>query len=235
MTITAHNNTPAARAAQLDQPQRAPVVYSQDELRRRRRARMTLRYDGTFDLTAEVDAICSPLARRVAQLPRPGACWRDVDAVADAVHEAVSVVVGLVAQRDASRKTAHLSGQPEKRAYAVRKLVDLAERPQLPEIADDALASGDWTATLVALVEPYSAALSDVLARALPPGSTRGARSASERLEAALRVVDNAATSLERQLDRAERSRQQQHRESARQTKTNNDIRAELAALGIDT
>lgn len=232
MTITARNKTPAHRVSRLDQPQRAPVVFTQDELRRRRRVYLPNRYTRAFDLTDEVAAIVSPLARRVAALPRPGACWREVDALTAAVHELAHVVVGLIAERDARRKTAHLPY--EKRAYAVRKLVDLAERPALPEIDDDALASGAWTATLVALTEPYSTQLADVLAHALPPGATRGARSASERLEAALRVVDTAALRLERLLDRADRSREQRRRQTPPPTETER-ARAELAALGIDT
>ncbi|MEZ0341760.1 hypothetical protein ACAG25_17475 [Mycobacterium sp. pV006] len=231
MTITARNNTPAARAAQLDQPQRAPVDYTQDELRQRRRAGLLHRYTRAFDLTAEVVAIVSPLAARASYLP-PGACWREADAVAAAVHELTHVVVGLIAERDARRKTAHLPY--EKRAYAVRRLVDLAERPALPEIGDDALASGAWAATLIALTEPYRAQLADVLAHALPPGATRGARSASERLEAALRVVDTAALTLDRLLDRAERGREQRRQQAPPPTDTER-ARAELATLGIDT
>ncbi|GAT09371.1 hypothetical protein H7I77_01835 [Mycolicibacterium novocastrense] len=232
MTITARNNTPAARAAQLDQPQRAPVVYTQDQLRHRRRAGLLHRYTRAFDLTAEVAAIVSPLAARMSYLSRPGACWREVDALTAAVHELTHVVVGLIAERDARRKTAHLPY--EKRAYAVRRLVDLAERPALPEIDDDALASGAWAATLIAIAEPYSGQLADLLAHALPPGATRGVRSASERLEAGLRVVDTAALTLDRLLDRAERSREQRRRQTPPPTETER-ARAELAALGIDS
>ncbi|MGV7394714.1 hypothetical protein PJJ85_30045, partial [Mycobacterium kansasii] len=76
-------------------------------------------------------------------------------------HELTHVVVGLIAERDARRKTAHLPY--EKRAYAVRRLVDLDERPALPEIDDDALDSGQWAATLIALTDPYRAQLADVL------------------------------------------------------------------------
>lgn len=232
MTAFKHYGTPAHRASRLDQPQRAPVVYPQDELRQRRRAGLLHRYGGAFDLTAEVAAIVSPLAARMTYLPRPGACWREVDALTAAVHELAHVVVGLIAERDARRKTAHLPY--EKRAYAVRRLVDLAERPALPEIDDDALDSGRWAATLIALTEPYSAQLADVLAHALPPGATRGARSASERLEAALRVLDNAALMLDRLLDRAERSREQRRQQTPPPSETER-ARAELAALGIDT
>ncbi|WP_342314590.1 hypothetical protein LIX17_06800 [Mycobacterium avium subsp. hominissuis] len=231
MTAFKHYGTPAHRASRLDQPRRAPVVYSQGELRQRRRAGLLHRYTRAFDLTAEVAAIVSPLAARATYLPRPGACWREVDAVAAAVHELTHVVVGLIAERDARRKTAHLPY--EKRAYAVRRLVDLAERPALPEIDDDALASGAWAATLIALTEPYRAQLADVLAHALPPGATRGARSTSERLEAALRVVDTAAQTLDRLLDRAERSREQQRQQTPPPTETER-ARAQLAALGID-
>ncbi|MCV7223637.1 hypothetical protein [Mycolicibacterium elephantis] len=227
MTIAARNNTPAAGAGQRPQP--APV-HSQDEQRRRRRVYLPNHYTGTFDVAAEVAAICEPLARRVADLPRPGACWREVDALVAAAHELAHVAVGLIAERDARRKTAHLSY--DKRGRSVRALVDLAERPALPEIGDHALASGDWPATLVALVQPHTAPLSDVLAQAMPPGSTRGTRTASERVEAALRVLDAAALSLDRLLDRADRSRAERSR-PAPMTDTDK-ARAELAALGID-
>lgn len=228
MTIAARNNTYAARARQRPQP--APV-YSQTEQRRRRRVYLPNHYTGTFDVAAEVAAICQPLAARVSYLPRPGACWREVDALTAATHELAHVVVGLIAERDARRKTAHLSY--DKRGRSVRALVDLAERPALPEIADEALTSGDWAATLVGLVQPYTAQLADMLAHAVPPGGTRGALSASERLEAALRLVDAAALSLDRLLDRAERSFEQLAREHTGPTPTDK-ARAELAALGID-
>lgn len=224
MTIKARNNTPAALASRGG----APIVYSQDQLRQRRRAGLLHRYGGDFDLAAEVAAICSPLADRVAVSLRPVAVRRDVDDLADAVHELVSVAVGLIAERDARRKTAHLSY--DTRGRSIRALVDLAERPTLPEIDAAALADGQWVAQLVAMAEPYSEQLSDVLRTAVPPGATRGARSASERLEAALRVVDAAAAAIERN----EKMRVAHSRRSSTGPSPTDRARAELAALGID-
>lgn len=227
MTIRAQNRTPAALASQLPQP--APIVYTQDQLRERRRAGLLHRYGGDFDLAAEVTAICEPLVERVAASPRPVAARRDVDDLADAVHELVSVAVGLIAERDARRKTAHLSY--DTRGRSIRALVDLAERPKLPEIDAAVVVNGQWVAQLVALAEPYSEQLSDVLRTAVPPGATRGARSASERLETALRRVDAAAAALDRnEKMRASHSR---NRASAAPSPTDR-ARAELAALGID-
>ena len=84
--------------------------------------------------------------------------------------------------------------------FAIRKLCHLAERPTLPEISDDMLVSGEWAATLVNLVSPYADELADLLGAAWPPGhdALRGQRSASERVEAALRVIDAADLSLQR-------------------------------------
>ena len=70
MTVKARNNTPAHRAAQ--RPQRAPV-YTQDQLRDRRRTGLLHTYGGRLSLTAEVGAIYEPLARQVAVALRPAA------------------------------------------------------------------------------------------------------------------------------------------------------------------
>lgn len=221
MTITARNNTPAYRAAQRPQ---CPPVYTQADLRERRRTGLLHSYGERWSLTAEVAAICDPLAQRVAAAPRPAGYWRSVDDVALAVHGLVHAVVGLLAEADAQRRTRHLG--VDVRGRSIRALVDLAERPKLPEIGDDALTAGTWSATLILLAEPYSAELADLLGRALTTV-------VSDRLRAALRDVDLAALELERRLDRDE------HARAAKPTKTiptaTDQARAELAALGIDT
>jgi hypothetical protein len=60
--------------------------------------------------------------------------------LADAAHELVSTVVGWLAgwlaETDALAKTKHLAGEPGKRTYAMTTLIDLAQRPALPEITD---------------------------------------------------------------------------------------------------
>lgn len=227
MTIAARNNTPAARAGQRPQP--APV-YSQDEQRERRRKHLPLRYGGEFDLTDEIAAICGPVAERVAADPRPSAYAADVAEVGDAVHELICVSAGLLAERAATRKVGHLP--VDQRGRTKRLLCDLAPRPAPPVIDPAALADGGWSALLAAYAEPFAADLADLLAHAVPPGSTRGARSASERVENALRVLDHALLNLTKRLDRAERARAERSRPTPL---TDTDkARAELAALGID-
>lgn len=98
-------------------------------MRDRRRKRMPLAYTGSFDLADEVAAIVKPLAGRVAALPRPASAGVWVDAVAGAVHETVSTIVGWLAEADAYAKTTHLAADPAKRHNAIRLLVDLAPRP----------------------------------------------------------------------------------------------------------
>lgn len=192
MTITARNNTPAARAAQ--RPQRPPV-YTQAELRQRRRAGLPHTYGERWSLTEEVAAICLPLAERVAASSNPAGYWRWVDDMALAVHGLVHAAVGLLAERDAQRRTRHLD--VDHRGRSIRALVDLAKRPALPEITDEHLAAGTWAAILTELAGPYATELADLFARAL---TTR----ASERLDGGLRDVDLAALALERRLERDE-------------------------------
>ena len=188
-------------------PITAVVAFDQDEQRRRRRQHLGVAYDGRFDFAAEVAAITGPLARRVADRPEPLVFRHFVTELADAVHEATSTIVGWVAEVDARRVTEHLAAEPAKRAYAVRMIVDLAQRPTLPALTDTALNSGRWSAALVTMVEPTSGQLSDLLARAFPPNDDRlrGTVSRSEHLVALLReTVDRAALSLGRRLDWAE-------------------------------
>ncbi|WP_240316498.1 hypothetical protein [Mycobacterium persicum] len=197
-------------------------VYTQDQLRDRRRAGLVHTYGGQWSLTAEVAALYDPLARRVAAAPNPAGYWRSVDDVALAVHGLVHAVVGLLAECDAQRRTKHLG--VDVRGRSIRALVDLAERPKLPEIGDEALVSGTWPATLMLLAEPYAAELAELLGNALTTA-------VSDRLYAALRDVDRAALALERRLDRDQQAR------AAKPTKTTptetDRARAELAALGI--
>jgi hypothetical protein len=220
MTVQAKNRTPAALAAK--RPQRQPI-YTQTERRDRRRKRLTVTLDGDWSLTTEIAAISDPLAQRIAASPRPAAYWRSIDDLADAVHQAVHVAVGLLAQADAERRCRHIG--IDERGRSVRTLVDLAERPKRPEIADNALASGKWCATLTALVEPYS----DDLARLL--GNARTAV-VSDRLLAALREVDHAALALERRLDHDDRARTERAQKIRTLTEADR-ARAELQAMGV--
>ena len=210
-------------------PITAVVAFDQDEQRQRRRQHLVVVYDGRFSLADEVAAITGPLARRVADRPQPLAFRNYVAELADAVHEAASTVVTWAAESSARRVTEHLAGEPGKRSYAVRKIVDLAQRPALPELTDNALNTGQWSARLVAMVEPTSVQLADLLARAFPPQDDRlrGQVSRSERVEKLLReTVDQAALSLGRRLDWAESQPAPRPAASA-------DAIAELAELGV--
>jgi hypothetical protein len=223
VTVSARHNTPAYRAAQRPQP---AAVFTQDQLRERRRLGLTHTYTGGWSLTAEVQQITAPLAERIAAAPRPSAYRRYVEDITDAVHAAVSAAAALLARADAQRRCQHLG--VDERGRSVRALVDLAERPELPaEVTDQQLTDGTWAATLTALARPYSDDLSRLLGAAL---TSR----VSERLDAELRDVDRAALSLARRLDRDERSRSAKTGQTPAPTETDR-ARAELAALGIET
>jgi hypothetical protein len=172
----------------------APLATaSQDDLRDRRYKRQRVHYRGDFNLATEVAAVIGPVAHEASRLPDPVVLRRDVEAVADAVHELLSAAVGLIAEsRTASTTT--------KRAAA-----DLAVRPQAPGITDEQIISGSWAAALTAYVEPYAGDLASLLGRALPPDavSLRGNPSASERIERALRALDGAELNLERRIPKA--------------------------------
>lgn len=180
-------------------PTPAAPVYSQDEQRDRRRRWLRVHYREQFDLTAEVSAIVGPLAEPLSALPRPLALRRDVDAVTDAVHELVSTVVGMLAESKHPDPLAH--------ARTARAVADLAQRPNEPRVSDEQLCDGAWAAVLVSHVAPHRDDLAGFLGRALAPNDPRLAKqdSASERLEAALRVLDMAALDLARRIPKAAR------------------------------
>ena len=60
-----------------------------------------------------------------------------------------------------------------------------------------------WAAVLTGHAAPYCGPLSDLLSRAAPPDTRRGAPTVSETLVDALRVLDQAAINAEHSLDRA--------------------------------
>ncbi|WP_409437222.1 hypothetical protein [Mycobacterium sp. SMC-14] len=217
MTVRAKNRTPAGRAQRLPQP---VPVYSQTEQRERRRAGLLVTLTRRWSLSSEVAAICDPLAQRTAAMARPAALGREVDALTLAVHGLMHAVVGLLAEADAQRRTRHLG--VDQRGRSIRALVDLAERPSLPEITDDMIGGGTWPATLILLADPYTADLSALLGNALTSA-------VSDRVLAPLREVDAAATSFARRLDR-----QRPRVEQPKMTKAD-QARAELAALGVAT
>lgn len=165
-------------------------IYSQAELRDRRRKWLRHTYTGSFDLAAEVGEIVAPLAGQVAALPCPLAMRNRVEDVRDGVHEVLSVVIGLLAE---SRLDA------DAHARTVQAVRDFAQRPREPQLSDDAILTGRWSGLLVRHISPHSADFAAFLGRALPPDDPRlSGPSASERLEAVLRELDSAALTLER-------------------------------------
>lgn len=116
--------------------------------------------------------------------------------MADAVHELLSVVVGMLAESRQLDKAAHA-----RVALATR---DLARRPREPQVSDEMLVAGSWAALSVNHVAPHASDFAAYLGRALPPNDHRlTGRSATARLEDALRVLDSAALALHRRLSKA--------------------------------
>ncbi|OHT54094.1 hypothetical protein [Mycobacteroides chelonae] len=170
----------------------APKVSpDQDELRSRRRKRLPLRYGGTFNLAAEIEAVITQAAQEASRLADPLPLRGAIENVLDAVHESMFVSVSLLSESKASDPN------------ITRRLVaDLAARPRLPEISDAQIISGSWVHALAAWTEPYAGDLARLLANAHPPGhdALRGNPSASERVERALRGLDRAVLTLERRI-----------------------------------
>ena len=221
----------SSRRRRLLAPTEPTPQHSQLDQRRRRRAHMSVHLTGSFDLADEVHSVCDELAQRVAAAPRP-VVYRDaVDEVAEATHELLHVVIGLLAERAARPKVAHV--KPGHRARAIRAFADLAPRPPQPQI-DGLLVSGTWPAALARHVRPYAADLADYLGAAYPPDAQelRGHLSASERVVDALRGLDTAAISLARRLDRDESDRAAR-RDMSRPTKAE-QARRELRQLGVE-
>jgi hypothetical protein len=223
--VTTVNRTPAHLAAQHPQP---VPVYSQADDRRRRRGTLPTVNTDKFCASREIAEAAGPLADQVRALLNPLQLRRAIEAYADAAHEFAGTVTRWNSEADARRRTEHLAGDPGKRKYAMTTLMDLAPRPALPKITDTMIRRGTWAAALIEMVQPVDAGLSDLLARAFPPGAPplRGQLSRSERLDALLReTVDRAALALERALDAAEQ-------QTATAT-VKPDPRVELERLGV--
>ncbi|WP_051349581.1 hypothetical protein [Gordonia amicalis] len=200
-------------------------------MRDRRRKRLTVVYGGGFDLATEVAEITGPLAEAIAhRSPTPTAHRIAVGGVADAVAEVVWVAVALLAESDADRRTRHLSNLSD-RTRGRRMLIDKAQRPAVPEIRAEHLATGEWSAALTGYAAQVSDDLGALLGRALPPGQRRGPVTASERVVEALRQLDAAATAVGRSVERAI---------STQTTVSPTDVRSgmsaddELRAMGVE-
>ena len=204
------------------------LAFSQTENRSRRRQRLSVWLDQSFDLGAEVRDICDPLAIRVAATPNPLGFRVAVGELAAAVHEAVGVIVGWIAEQDAQALTAHIE-DPAKRRFAIAKVVELAKRPGLLDLSDAALLSGGWSDELVASVAPVGPRLADLLGRSWRPNAPelRGRDSRSDKLVVLLReTIDRAALTLGRRLDWVEA-------QPVAQPVGDDSARAQLAALGV--
>lgn len=221
MIANATRGTWAMRAERHPQP--APV-YTQAQQRDRRRKALCVTLGGDWSLSKDIAAICRPLASRVAATPRPAAYGRYLDELFDATHQVVHVVVGLLAERDAQRKTAHLDG--DNRARSIRTITDLAPRPIMPQASDADVLAGTWPEILVAHAKPYSGALAELLGRTPNPA-------VSDRVVAALRELDSAAGSLARRLDRDDQARSERAAKPPTTPTETDRARAELAALGV--
>lgn len=214
----------------LDRAEDHDDLTEQTEQRRRRRARQRIIYGGGFSLATEVAEIVTPLADRIAAEPLPSTWLPRVAELVEATRAAVTAVADMLAEADALRRTRHLP--VDKRGTAVRLIREQAKqyRPECPVVTADDLAAGSWAAALTELARPYSDALTELLARAVQPGTTRGRLSPSEQVEAALRLIDTPAIAVRNTLDTAAAGRVTA--QAPRPTRSD-EIAAELAALGV--
>ncbi|MCH9728736.1 MAG: hypothetical protein K0U84_03465 [Actinomycetia bacterium] len=220
------------------QPPPAPrPAYSQAEQADRRRQYLSIVYDGGFSLSGELRSAADPLAQRIAAVREPARLTRAVENYIEALHEGVSTIVGWLGEDDGRKRTQHLADQPGRRRAAIRLIADLAQRPALPVLDPDALAAGSWPELLAEMAQPFDAGLADLLARSYPPDSpSLGARSSrSELLADLLRVsVDRPGVVLARVVDKAQHwAPIDRPRAASAAPKSADDIRAELAQLGV--
>lgn len=191
-----------------------------------------------WSLTAELAAICEPLAKRVAADKAPGRFLPRVEKLCDAVHALVSEAAALVARSAAQDRTRRLG--PEDRGRSIRMMVDLAQRPTAPQILAKHLKADTWVGLLIELATPYDEPLAALVANAYPPNhiDLRGLPSVAERLTEQLCEVDVAARELGKCCDAADRFAEQFPAgppDPAAQAQAEADAaRAELARLGIE-
>lgn len=235
-----------ARTAETVAPA-TPPGRSQDELRARRRGGLPVAYGGDFGLSAEISAICTPLASRISPLAdvhdERGLEMMFSTRIGDLVEAIHGVlifgIVGWFAEIDArariQRDGAHLD--PASREAAVKSLVTLAPRPPEPTICAADIVSGRWVRVLIDLAAPYDSRLCDLMSRAYPPGDPRlrGLDSRSDKLIQLLLEVDHSARQLEHRIDKAETAAAN-HRTrppTARSTRANT-ARDALRTMGIE-
>ena len=204
-------------------------VYSQEELRSRRRHRQAVIYDGAnFDLVAELTGICGPIAERFALLGPTSTVPLPITELAAAAHTLVCRVADLLTEDREAARIAHVH-HPADREKAVRALAAFEDRPKPPALLPVEV-NGAWAELLADMARPYCVPLAQLLGRSLPPEDDRlgGAASVSERLVEALReTVDRAALSCVRWLARKEATRPR------RAPDPYDEHRATLAALDV--
>lgn len=179
-------------------PDPKPIKYSAAQQRDRRRSHLPVVLDGSFALSDEVLAVCSPVAARLAEEPNAGGQFaqRSVGQIGRAVVELTELAADLIATDRAKAAVG-----PEAQAKAKHALRDVTRRPA-PEISLDALRSGSWAAALSDYARPVSAALGSVLGRAAADKSRFPQE--STRVIAELRELDRLVLSLDREITRAQ-------------------------------
>jgi hypothetical protein len=175
----------------------------QADLRRARRARLLHVYGPDFDLSAEIAAICSTLAARVAARPNPFHYNEHVDELAGAVDNVRCQLAKMITRAAAAPCTRQLA--LEERERELRRILAAQPRPPRPAITAADLRDGTWASILEDHVSPLAESLSRLLGVPMP-GTAHSAPSASQRLEEQLRLVDEAAARLHNRLVAGERS-----------------------------
>ena len=201
---------------------------TQEQCRAARRAKLAFDWPAEFSLPGEIEAICQPIAAAAA-LANPTHLAGPVNTLAGAVHECITEVADMVTRVDAARRCA---GVPiDQRGVARRMVLDLAPRPpQRPTLTAAQLAAGTWVAPLVKLAEPYREGLRELLHEA----PRINGEPLIEKFEAALRVIDSAALSAERAIEKLVRRRRSQPAVAApAATPPRDKALAELARLGV--
>lgn len=147
--------------------------------------------------------------------------------LSEAVHRCVTTLADLVAGSADTARVAHLT-TVEERERARRLIREYRAGRGRPEIDDAGSIERTWHTDLVEFAKPVSGDLAGFLGRA-HPAPRDGSPSASQRVEAELRHVDEAALRLARRLDRREFDRAMFGDRPAPVDK----VAAELAALGV--
>lgn len=220
-SVAGRRGTFAARSSRSG-PQPVPK-YSQAELRTRRRQGLSAPLDGRWSMRTELDTQITPLATRAAASPIPLTLSRSIEALVDAVHEFASAIAALLARADAEKRCAHVG--IDQRVRSITALVDLAPRPRRPILTDADIESDNWGALAVGLADPYDSELSRLLGNA-------ASSVVSDRVNAALRELDQAVTVFTNRLDADERAR----RRAAEAKPVLNEadrLRNELRANGV--